>query len=190
MNTKITCSILALSLALTSGCSRRCGTYEAMTGLEKVVGLDVYDYDRNDMFETCGETFGAFGAFTVDDEDLGALTLQPDHRDMAIDTHICTDLYYLIYFDNRSLEVGQDLTILDGEAGIYATLFASFREGTISVLDSREPEDECVPFRSQDFKISWDLSFGDPQTGTNYYYAQGEDWVGITLPMSYGDPGC
>ena len=174
---------------LVGGCSRSCGSYTSLTGLEEVVDGDVYDYDRDDMFETCSSDFGAFGTFALDDAELGALMLIPNHRNMKVDTHICTDLFYHVEFDNRSLQVGEELTILGGEAGIYAILSAGLQSGTVEVLDSREADAECEPFREQDFKLAWDLVYGDPSVD-NHYTAEGEDWVGISLPMSYGDEGC
>jgi len=175
--------------AASMGCSPRCGSYTSLTGLEEVVGEDVYDYDRTDMYETCGAGFGAFGDFAITDGELGTLVLLPDHDNMQIDTHICTDLYYHLEFDNSSLVVGQDLTILGGEAGIYAIVGAGLGEGTVEVLKSREADPECEPFREQEFRLRWDLEYGDPSTGT-HFTAEGEDWIGISLPMSYGDPGC
>ncbi len=188
-------SILFVSLAImassiSSGCSPSCGKYTSLTGLEMVVGEDVYDYDRDDMFETCGSDFGAFGDHDLDHfPEVGFLVLMPDHRNMEIDTHICPSLYYHVNFDNSSLVEGQELSIIDGEAGIHAVTAAQLTSGTIEVLKSREADAECEPFREQDWKLRWDLEFGSTHTGV-YFTAEGEDWIGLTMPMSYGDEGC
>lgn len=174
---------------LVGGCSRSCGSYSSLTGLEEVVGEDVYDYDRDDMFESCSSDFGAFGMFSVNDSEMGTLMLVPNHRNMKVDTHICTDLYFHVEFDNRSLEVGEELDVTGGEAGIFAIVGVGLVGGTVEVLDSREADAECEPFREQDFRFGWDVEWGDP-SGGSYFTAQGEDWIGLSMPMSYGDPGC
>jgi hypothetical protein len=185
-----TCLALAAVVPLlTSGCYPACGDYSALTGLEMVIGEDVYDFDRDDMFESCGSGFGAFGIFAMDvDAGMGSMTLLPNHRDMKIDTHICTALYYNLLFDNQTLVPGQELTIYEGEAGIYAVQAVPLTQGTVQVLDSREADEECAPFREQDYKLSWDLEYSD-NTG-HLYTAQGKDWVGFSLPMSSTDEGC
>ena len=185
------CSALAiLATPLLGGCYPACGAYSALTGLEMVSGGETYDFDRDDMFESCGSGFGAFGIFAMDvDDTLGSLVFLPDHRNMEIDTHICTALYYNLLFDNQTLEVGQELTIYEGEAGIYAVQAAPFVSGTVQVIDEREPDEECAPFREQDFELEWDLEYGD-SSGSIYYTAQGKDWVGLNLPMGSDDPAC
>ena len=187
------CCVVVLGvvgLAAQSGCYRSCGSYSSLTGLEEVVGEDVYDYDRDDMFESCSADFGAFGMFSVNDSEMGALMLIPNHRNMKVDTHICTDLFFHVEFDNTTLEVGQELLVTGGEAGIFAILGAPLTTGTVEVLDSREADAECEPFREQEYKLSWDVEWGDPVGGWGYFTAEGEDWVGLSLPESYGDTGC
>lgn len=181
-------AVTGLVSLLLGGCYPACGDYSALTGMEMVIGEDVYDFDRDDMFESCGSGFGAFGDFDLLDETTGYITFMPDHRNMEVDTHICTALFYIVNFDNRSLVVGQDLEIIDGEAGIYAVQAVPLVSGSIEVLDSRDPDEECAPFREQDYKLNWELEYSD--NGGHLYTTQGKDWVGIGLPMAYGDPGC
>jgi hypothetical protein len=182
-------ALVALGPSLLTGCYPACGDYSSLTGLEMVVSGETYDFDRDDMFESCGSGFGAFGIFAMDiDDQLGSMVLLPDHRNMEIDTHICTDIYYNLFFDNQTLVVGQELTIYEGEAGIYAVQAVPLVSGTVAVLDEREPDEECAPFREQDFELEWDLEYTN--NAGQEYTAQGKDWVGFNLPMSYGDPGC
>ncbi len=60
--------------------------------------------------------------------------------------------------------------------------------GSVQVLDAKEPDPECTPFREQQYKLEWELEFGD--NGGNLYTATGKDWVGLDLPMGSDDPDC
>lgn len=183
-------ALLLVLIALLAGCYPACGEYTVLTGMEAVIGDESWDYDRSDYFESCGADFGAFGSFAMDhDEGVGNLVMIPDHRNMEVSTHVCPSLYYHLFFDNQSLVVGQELDLLEGEAGIHAVVGTGLTQGTVEVVDEREADAECAPFREQDFKLRWKLEYGSEATGT-WLTATGEDWVGIGLPMAYGDPGC
>ncbi len=175
------------SLALHPGCYPACGTYTSLSGMEMVSGGETYDMDRDDMFESCGAGFGAFGNYDLMGDGRGSLVLMPDHRNMEIDTHVCTAIFYTMLFDNETLVVGQELALSDAEAGIYAVQAVPLVSGAVEVIDEREPDEECSGFREQDWKLSWDLEFAN-NGGTIRYTAQGKDWVGFTLPDGY--EGC
>ncbi len=180
-------SAAGLAALLASGCYPACGTYTSLTGLEMVLGSETYDMDRDDMFESCGSGFGAFGSYDLMGDGRGSLALIPNHRDMEIDTHVCTAIFYTMLFDNQTLEVGQELALSEAEAGIYAVQSVPLVSGSVEVLDAREPDEECTGFREQDFQLHWTLEFSN-DAGDVRYTAEGKDWVGFSLPDGY--EGC
>ncbi len=169
----------------------KCGTYETHSGYEEIeADGTVQDLDDDDWRERCGADYGTFGS-VAHLEEHGTIFFVFTHRDNDLSFE-SWDFFMEIDFVKESLSVGNELDIIQGDAGLTAITWVPYWEGTIEVLDEREPDAECTPFRRQDFRLDWDLTWAgqEPADGNEWYTATGRDWVGFDIEGDSLSEGC
>jgi len=168
-----------LALALTASvlaapaCRSACGSYASSCGL--VVG-DV-DVDRDDWMEFCGTGMGTVGEMAFRDG-TAVINFGPDHRSTEVSAAASRlDLY--VVFLREELTPGSDLQLASGGAGVVGVSEVPLTQGDIHVVEHSSPVCRGIP--QQDFRLDWDLEWGDPDAGDEWYTAEAVDWVRFDL---------
>lgn len=179
--------LLALALATLSGCS--CGTYSAQTGM----AFDGVELDRDDYFEECGALYGVNGSFDLMGDGYAWLTFSPSHPNDDLDWAAVSITMELL-FPNSMLVAGTRVEgatggawVGDASGNTYSPAFLT--SATVDVVAVREPDEECSPFRAQEFELEWDIAWGEDDAEF-HYTSQGKDWVSLFLDQSSADEGC
>lgn len=181
--------LLACGLTALSGCNRTCGTFTTKTGM----AMDGLSLDHDDYFEACGAMIGASGDIDLMGDGRAWVLFSPSHRNKDFDWNaILIDME--VYFPNDRLVEGAHLTDVTGGAEVVDWVGNHFAQAgltsaSIDVTGVRPADEECSPFRAQEFQLEWDIEWGTADAEF-HYTASGKDWVSLFLDMSSSDEGC
>ncbi len=198
-------SVVALTLLWSAPACRPavCGTSSHVG----VVTADLAAVDADpstpaiDLIEVCGPDGGSFGERRPNCN-YTTVTFSPNAADGKSDSDYTVTYELLpvatVAFATEHRAVGQHLDmselagggvqLLDGPSGTYADL--ALLDGTLDVVATRpDPRAHSVVFGDEQpemWKLTWNLTYGDPQSGVVYQTWEGTDWVEITNAVTGG----
>ena len=151
-------------ILLLTGCS--CGSFSAY--------LPSTDRDYNG-FEACG-TNGSFGEVDPIDPDLFTLFVSPKIRSHSSEF---SDVLIVAYLSRAEMTEGATPAFepwaVDSESSGFL-----FTDGEIEVLAIKEKENEGPYGVSLDkvrYRLSWDLTWGEEDSGGVYIHSSATDWI-------------
>lgn len=169
-------AVVALSSA---GCTPSCGTFTHHTGLEVENEGEIIVLDDYELYEVCGSKMGgSFGNKDLLGDGIAWVLLDGTHKDLGV--AIAASIFLDVYFPTADLAPGASVDLVESSAYVLDTSGnmrspAAYTEGTLEILDARETDGDA--WGNQDFRMRWDLVWGEPGVSEFWYTAEGEDWV-------------